>query len=403
MRPTLWRSIAAVSSLLAAGLALDAARRPRYGGELRVEMEAAYGDPAALPEPFAGQVFESLVRLDDHGEFRPWLAASWSHDIARKRWTLVPRAGVVTHNGAAWAPGPMVFPDDAPIENILRDLVGAAPASTGPFRVARWEPGRSARLEAHATHWRGRPYLDAVELRMGRPLREQVLDLELGKADAVETPVTEIRRLRQRGTIVSVSPPIETLALRFESERASAAVREAVALAIDRTAIHGVLLQRQGEASAALLPRWLSGYAFLFSADRNVARAKQLAASAPPLAYGYDPQDSVSRAVAERIAVNAAEAGIVIRPAGNAAPDVRVIRLPVESRDARLALTGIAIRLRVPLAKDAANPYEIERALLEGFRVIPIAHLPRAWALSPRVRNWGPLEDAWLEPAEPKP
>jgi hypothetical protein len=74
----------------------------------------------------------------------------------------------------------------------------------------------------------------------------------------------------------------------------------------------------------------------------------------------------------------------------------------VESRDARLALAGIARRLRVPLAKDAANPYEIERALLEGFRVIPIAHLPRAWALSPRVRNWGPLEDVWLEP-EPKP
>ena len=105
MRPTLWRSIAAASSLLAAGLAatvaIDAARRPRYGGELRVEMEAAYNEPVALPEPFAGQVFETLVRLDEHGEFRPWLATSWSHDIARKRWTFAPRAGVMTHSGAA--------------------------------------------------------------------------------------------------------------------------------------------------------------------------------------------------------------------------------------------------------------------------------------------------------------
>jgi len=401
MRRTLWRSIAVVSALV---VALSAARRPRYGGELRIEIEAAIADPGALPEPFTGQIIEGLIRIDERGEFRPWLAASWSHDVARKLWVFTPRTGITLHNGSAWQPAPVEAADDLPLPAILREIARTGlTASTGPFHIARWDVGKTARFEANSVYWRGRPFLDAVELRMGRPLREQAIDFDLGKADAIEVSVTEIRLLKQRGTIVAVSPPMETVALRFESERANAAVREALALAIDRAAIHSVLLQRQGEVSAALLPRWLSGYAFLFSVERNVARAKQLATSAPPLTYGYDPQDTVLRAIAERIAVNAAEAGITLRPAGTGAPDVRVVRVAVSSRDALLALGSMAAQLRLAVPKAGANPYEVERTLLEGHRVIPIAHLPRAWALSPRVRDWGLIENVWLDPVERTP
>ena len=44
----------------------------------------------------------------------------------------------------------------------------------------------------------------------------------------------------------------------------------ALALAGDRSASHAVLFQRQGEISGALLPQWLSGYAFLFSAGQRL-------------------------------------------------------------------------------------------------------------------------------------
>src|SRR5258708_27552928 len=108
---------------------------------------------------------------------------------------------------------------------------------TGPFRVAKIEPGKSVMLAAHENYWRGRPYLDAVEIAMARGLREQAQDLEVGKTDAVEIAVTEIRRLRQRGVNVAATQPMETLALRFEGERVRAGLREAVALAIDRGAI----------------------------------------------------------------------------------------------------------------------------------------------------------------------
>ncbi len=55
----------------------------------------------------------------------------------------------------------------------------------------------------------------------------------------------------------------------------------------------------------------------------------------------------------------------------------------------------------------AAEIYAREKAVLETYRVVPIAHLPRVYGLGPRVRNWSmppgaamnglPLADVWLE------
>jgi hypothetical protein len=220
---------------------------------------------------------------------------------------------------------------------------------------------------------------------MGRPLRDQAVDLELGNADVIEST------LRPRGDGY-VSPPSQVLVLEFDP-RVPAAAREAVALSIDRTAIHSVLLQKTGEISGALLPRWLSGYSFLFSTERNVARARQLAPGAT-LSFAYDRQDSVIRAIAERIAVNASEAGLTLRPA--AAPaDVRVVILQVISRDPWTALEEIAAQLKSPLT--GTSLYQAERGLLADFRVVPLFHLPEAWALNARVRNWPRLPDVWLD------
>jgi ABC-type transport system substrate-binding protein len=392
-------------------MALDAARRPRYGGELRIETRASFPEIEEASEQIFGEVFETLVRLDERGDPLPWLAVSWSHDVARKRWVFTPRANVILHNGAVWTPdgGVMLEPDDTPIEIILRDLARPHRAvrvrlpdgtlvGTGPFRLTRLEPGKSIHLTAHDAYWRGRPYLDSIQIALGRALKDQSQDFDVAKTDVAELAVTDIRRLKQRGTKVAMTQPMETLALRFEGERAGAALREAVALAIDRGAIHNVLLQRQGEVSAALLPRWLSGYSFVFSTERNVARAKQLAAGSPALAFAYDPQDAVVRAIAERIAVNASEAGITLRAATTPATDVRLVRLAITSRDPWVALSDLSIQLkRTSLLTPPRGAYETETALLDGFRVIPIVHLPRAWALGARVRDWGRLQDVWLD------
>src|SRR5260370_8658367 len=108
---------------------------------------------------------------------------------------------------------------------------------------------------------------------MGRPLRDQAGDLDLGKADVVELGPNELRRQPADRRVWS-SSAVRVLALLFNSRFDGARVREALALAVDRSAIHRVLLQRQGEISGALLPQWLSGYAFLFPAAPDLGPAR---------------------------------------------------------------------------------------------------------------------------------
>jgi peptide/nickel transport system substrate-binding protein len=393
------RWIAAVSTIAAIS-ALQGARRPRYGGELRIEMREAPRtlDPAESDADallFSSAVFETLVKLNNHGDPEPLLATSWTHDTARKCWVFTMRANVALHNGTIWPAKPVEISDAKPIEEILRELSRPKNAlvihepdgtltGTGPFKIAKWEAGKTATLVAHDAYWGGRPYLDSIDIRMGREYAEQAADFQLGKADVVESQITAKK---------PNTPSNEVLALQFDA-RVSDAIREAVALSIDRSAIHRVILQRQGEPSAALLPQWLSGYAFLFSAERNVARAKQLMASPTNLTFSYDAKDPVLRSVAQRIEVDVREAGITPRTFQGSA-DMRLVRLPVTSRDPMIALEDMAAILKQPIT--ATVPYETERALLDGNRVIPIVHLPKLWSLSSRVHGWPRLADVWLE------
>jgi hypothetical protein len=230
--------------------------------------------------------------------------------------------------------------------------------------------------------------------RMARAAGDQSVDLQLGSADVIEEQVTNLRARKQSGTPVVVTEPNQILALVFEA-RVAESLREAVALSIDRDTLLNVILQKQGEASAALLPRRMSGYSFLFDTARNVARTRQLAGSSASLTFGYDAQSPLIRPVAQRIEVNAQEAGITLRPS-SAGSDVRLALLPITSRDPWIALQDLAGMLQLPWSS-AQNPYEAERALTGKFRVVPLVHLPKMWALSTRVRNWPHLPDVWLD------
>jgi peptide/nickel transport system substrate-binding protein len=415
MRLTASASIAAIS-LLGAAWSLHAARRPHYGGTLRIDMQ----DNA--PGPFVNQVFETLVRFDEKGQPRPLLATLWTHDTSRHRWVFTLRKNVILHNGAPWDPpgGEMTFDDSRPIEDILRDVAQPGKAvvvrapdgtslGTGPFRIASQDPAKAIVLEANDAYWGGRPYLDRIEIHAGRAPRDQALDFELNRADVIELPLAEVRRAQQQGVKVVVSAPVQTLALIMDTARPDAdRLREALALAIDRSAIRNVLLQHQGDASGALLPQWLTGYAFLFPADRNLTRARELAANAPPLAFAWDAQSPLLRSIAERIVLNAAEAGLTLRTAGTDQPDVRLVLLRINSPDAKEALQNLAAMLNAPFAPetpaDPASLYQAERALIATRRIIPLFHLPFAYELSPTVRGWTmdpcgrwQLADTWLD------
>ena len=279
------------------------------------------------------------------------------------------------------------------------------------FAISRWEAGRRAVYDANDNAPGGRPFLDSIDIQMARPLRDQSIDLELGKADIVELGPNELLR-QPAGRHVWSSAPVRLLALVFGSRIDNPRIREALALAVDRSAIH-TMLQRQGEISGALLPQWLSGYAFLFPAAADVVRAQALLAGLPAsvrtLSLSVD--DAAWRPIAERIALNARYAGLTVTVVPQNA-DVRLVEVRVGSSDPAVALSGMAASLGLPSPPRSDSPetqFAAERALLEGFRVIPLIHLPDVYGVSPRVKG-GPgitplgewrFESLWVEGGRP--
>lgn len=425
MLRTKYPRLAAIS--LAAASALFAATRPQYGGFLRLQVRAGADriDPAgtAAQQKLVPLVFDRLVELDERGKPRPALAVSWrTTDPRQRRWRFTLRPGVRFHNGApltaraaaaalqsaglqAVAAGEeLVISYSGGISALLRELAGArcaiflkgaagAAGGSGPFRIEQWSASRGGRLLANEEHWAGRPFLDGIEIEVQGTPRDRLLDLELEKADLIELPASEVRRAAQRGLRVWSSAPVELLALKVGID--NALLREALGLSVDRDAIRNVLLQRQGETAASLLPNWLSGYAFLFAAVRDPARARELMSGNPrrqPIPLSYEAGDRLAQAVADRIALDARAARIPLQSTPSAAAGgagVRLMRLPLASPEAGRALAQMAAALDLPMTGSPSTPqalYDAEAALLAGVQVIPVAWLPQTWAAGRRVR-----------------
>jgi len=384
MRPTLFRRLAASSLAVAAVLAAPGpakpARQPKYGGTLRVEIGAA------------------VTSLDPAVESASAEEAAAKDDIAS---LLYPRRSS---------------------EGTYLGGVGS-----GPFRVAAWEPGRRVVLAANENFSEGRPFVDWVEIRMGRPARDRLLDVELDHADIAEIPPEEARRASERGVRVSVSLADELVALVFVPGRPIAEdrrAREALSYSIDRSAIVNFILQKQGEPAGGLLPQWSSGAAFLFPTAVSTAEARNLwseIGGSQAIVLGYDAGDSLEQSIAERIAVDAREAGgsvhvvAVKSGAALASEDARFIRLRMASPNPRDALAQYLSTLGPIVGVSDPAPgtmpqqiYDAERAIVSTYRIVPLVWLPTAYGVGTRVRDWKtpgpgqgwPFADVWLEDAQ---
>src|SRR5579871_263194 len=439
--------LAAVSLLwLAPGAPAES--RPRYGGTFIVELHAAPNltDPGEWPVRLVPLVYDRLVRLDNHGEPQPALAASWQPDASNRHWEFRLRPHILFHDGSPvtaqavaaclkdWvnlepAGETVIFQSETPAPDLPLRLAGSrgaillrgadgATVGTGPFRITEWQPGKHALLSAFEGYWAGRPFVDFVELRLGRASREQAIDLDLGKADLIEIPVADVRRAAQQAVRQWTSAPCDLWALLFDRSHSSvqdSRLREAIALSIDRDAIHNVLLQGQGESTGAILPAWLSGYSFLFPPTRDLDRTRQLAASvAKPgtrISLAYDPADSQVRPIADRVVLNAREAGLILQAVPGAQSAVRLVRLPLRSLDAWEGLAEMSALLHTGTPPPTTSPealFAFERKLLEDFRLVPLFHLPEIYGVSSRVRNWEPqpwgdwrIDNVWLETRTP--
>lgn len=433
MRRRAWAWLALSSVLWAPA---GAATRPRYGGTLVLDWSGAWAslDAADSPAVFVPEIMETLVRLNAKGDVEPLLAVNWQHDADRRRWRFSLRPRVVFHDGQALnaasampsllaslrkkyddvnvtAGGQtVVIQSERAMPDLLAELARPRhavfrrsekniPIGTGPFRVNAWEPGRKLTLGEFEDYWGGRPFLDAVVINIG-PVRE--------RADVMDVPFGTTRRVLPEGMRIWTSAPRELVALLAVD--VPLPVKQALSLAIDRTPLVNVLAQKRGEAAFGLLPQWLSGYAFLFATMPDVARAKELTAPMhlSTLTMAYPANDPFSRSIADRVALNARDAGIAIQLVQNPAASLRLVRLPLESADSNSELTRLASVMGLTNGSKFDSLLETEKSLLENSRAIPLLYLPEVFGLSARVHNWevsrqrSPfvmrLEDVWIDP-----
>jgi peptide/nickel transport system substrate-binding protein len=422
----------AISALLLAGAFTAAGHtRPHYGGTLRVEIA---GDPWQQPDGIARRlVYDGLTQLGSDGTLRPALALTWESDGNNHRWQFRLRSGVHFHDSspltstavvasltascssncpwsAVKAVGPLVvFASDAPMPNLPALLAGdafligsgpmgdgnpTARQGTGPFQVTGFNKDFLT-LTANENCWQGRPFVDAMEIRVHRPVREQWLDLGVGRADVVEVPAEQLRQAQQQRLSVITSPPLVLVALQVaeSGSLANAKLRGAIAAAVDRDALYNVIFQKQGEITASVLPQRLTGYSFLFPAGRDMNKAQELRGglTSGQLTVATE-SDGAMQLAAQRIALNLHEAGFNVQMAAPGAhyADLILRKLPVAGTDKAAALEQVMRSAGDPNPVTDAAPmalFKVEQTYLDEKKLIPLLDLPLAYASGPRVRD----------------
>jgi peptide/nickel transport system substrate-binding protein len=420
--------------------------RPQYGSTLRMATRIAPQnlDPADKSQPesctrrnLTRLMFETLVTLDDRGRLAPSLATSWQAAPGNQRWQFSVRRGVKFHDGSPLTPeavaaairtanpdwsvsatgDSIVIERDSsdpdlparlalPRNSITKRSEGGTLIGTGPFHITNWLPGKKLSLAADEGYWGGRAFVDAIEIDLGKATRDQLIALDLGKAEIAEIAVEQSRRAATEGRRVVSSAPVELMALVFARDKATpedGKLREVLALSIDRKSIRDVVLQGGGEASGGMLPNWVSGYGFVFPAEQNLTRAQQLRGEvkyAPTWTIGYDTDDPAARVMAERIELNARDAGIRLQVTSNAQADVRLTRITLASVNGRIALAAAASTVGTQLPKmlgvSVDDLYQAENGILQTQRVIPLFHLPTSTSLSVAVKDWDEDRDGTL-------
>jgi peptide/nickel transport system substrate-binding protein len=445
-------SILLVASSLVSSVMTMAAERPHYGGTLHVELRESPSslDPVTPPvkvqESLSRLVFETLVAMDENGRPKPLLASAWQAEPGNQRWRFRLRDGVSFTDGTPldaaavvaslrkssteWkviADGNSVIveienPDpDIPAELALvrhaivrrsgGDLIG-----TGPFTIARWAAGQNLNLKANDSYWQGRPFLDSIDVEFKKNDRDQIMALDLRNADVVEVAAENIQRTQAQNRVVMTSESCELMTLVFAGEPRSEdeiQARNALAISIDRAALNNVVLQGGGEPTPALLPNWESGYGFVFEHASNDHRPLAQRKS-QTWTFAFNTADPIERVIAQRVALNARDAGITLDLSGSGTPtpDLHLVRIPLASSEPHVALIELARALELSPPKfsngSVAELYAAENMLLESHRLLPLLHLRSAIAVRPLVHAftispdgiWH-LENIWLSAERP--
>src|SRR5215510_11564069 len=253
-----WALLLALPAVLLLVAGVDA-QQPKSGGTLRVawEQDVTGFDPHWTPglqvTYIAGNLFNSLVTIDEHLNYIPELAESWEAQDNGKVYVFRLRQGIKFHDGTdfdaaavAWnferimdkeeqafirpffeffeAVEPLdthtvkftlKYPTQAFLPTMAiyrmgfqiksptsyktwgRKDAALHPAGTGPFKLAKWEPNQIIVLEKNPDYYKkGLPYLDRIELKIMKEGVTRATALRAGEVDFVNyVPKELVERL----------------------------------------------------------------------------------------------------------------------------------------------------------------------------------------------------------------
>jgi peptide/nickel transport system substrate-binding protein len=315
--------VAALLTLIAA-LPATAQPRPKTGGTLVIgrPSDAISLDPqkaTTAPEVWVyGNVFETLVTLDEQMQVRPALAERWERiDPTTMRFHL--KKGVVFHDGTPFNAAAVKFTidrvidpkspargrswlgpvsgarvvDDAtvdvltasPFGPLLNHLTmvfvvgivspdavkkhgedfGRHPVGTGPFRFEEWKSNQSITLRRNDRYWGARPFLDRVVFRVIPEESARTIAYDRGDLDVLlrAAPVEMERLRRDRRTQVVETPGLRVVYVGLNVAAPpldDLRVRQALAHALDVRAINDFVVEGAMLPARSVIAPLVFGY-----------------------------------------------------------------------------------------------------------------------------------------------
>jgi peptide/nickel transport system substrate-binding protein len=332
----------------------------------------------AMSERIGGLIFDALVTKDEHYEMKPWLATSWEQPDALT-WVFHLRDGVRFQDGrplgaedVAWTinslmDGSLLTSKGGAFANVERAEMldrltvvvrmkkadasllfnlsdglfgvvpegsgkdfGRAPIGSGPYKFVSAEEDKDVVVERNPGYWGGVAKIERVRFAVIPDAVTVALELEKGSVDVASNQLTldMVHSIEGRsGLATETGQGSPVMYLNFNVARgplSDARVRQAIACAMDRSAIIHAVWRDKARLASSLLPEghWAAAPAgTLAEYPHDVARAKELLDAAGYRA-GKDgvrlrlemkiSTDETTRLLAEILQQQLADAGIAV-------------------------------------------------------------------------------------------
>ena len=146
---------------------------------------------------------------------------------------------------------------EVPIESWQEDSTNREPLGAGPFEFVEYRSGELIEVRAFEAYWAGRPCLDRILVRFGDQ-NTMLAALLSGEIDAAQVPINSVESVTDTEDIEL--QVVDTLSFQYlgfnlrNPALADPAVRQAMALALNRNAMVDGLLRGYGETLNTIFP-----------------------------------------------------------------------------------------------------------------------------------------------------